>query len=79
MILLLHKKPILEIFLSNIKSLLNNLKKIKILETEINVKNSQYDMLLKLKINIEFDPWTLFVVYGKVTDLLQNMISESLS
>jgi hypothetical protein len=69
------KKPILDVFLSNIKSLLNNFKKVKILETDVKAKDANYDLNINLKISAELDAWTLSSLYGKITDLLQNMIS----
>lgn len=69
------KKPILDLFLSNIKNLLNNFKKTITLDTECEIKNQYYDYKLKLRVNVELDPWTLSSIFNKVTSLLQNMIS----
>jgi hypothetical protein len=74
-IIVSEKKPILDVFLSNIKSLLNNFKQVKSLETSIKIKNQIYDSNVKLKMNVEFDPYTLSSIYQKIISLLQDIIS----
>jgi hypothetical protein len=86
--LVTDKKPILDVFLSNIKSLLNNFKQVKSLQTKLNFnkvdrrKNSHDNEItesdctsIALKMNVEFDPYTLSSIYHKITALLQDIIS----
>lgn len=70
-----EKKPFLDIFLCNIKFLLNNFQKVKCLQTEIEIKNSVYDLNFKLLFTVDFDPWTLSSIYSKVVTLLQDIIT----
>lgn len=68
---------ILEVILSNMKIILNNYKKNKILETSVEIENEDEDLLVSidLGIKIELDPMTCSSIFSKVKLLLKELIS----
>ncbi len=65
----------LELLIGNVKALMNNFEKIKILNAQVSLVNSFYDVTVNLTVNVEFDPITLMAVFNKIKQLLQNIIS----
>ena len=66
-----EKKTLLDLFLTNIDSTLDNIKQVKIFRTEFKFE----DMSMNVKMDIEFDPYTLSSVYNRISSLLQDIIS----
>lgn len=73
-IILSEKKSIFDVFLGNIKILLNNFKRHKTLWTTLKLNNTD-KTAIKLEMKVEFDPYTLSNIFNKILVLLQNMIS----
>ena len=65
----------LELLIGNVKALLNNFQKTKILNAQVVLLNSFYDITVNLVVEVEFDPITLMAVFNKIKQLLQNIIS----
>jgi hypothetical protein len=71
-----EKRPVLDLVLNNMKTILkNNIKQSALLDSNCSFLSHDYEFKMDVKINIEFDPCTLSAIYGKIFLLLQNMIS----
>jgi len=66
--------PLLDIFLSQLKTLLENYKKISTFYTSCPIKIKKQEITCKLKLDIEFDPITISSIYSKITALLEKII-----
>lgn len=73
--ILSEKFKFIELLIGNSEKLMNNYEKVKNLEANISLKNAFYDVEVKLKVSIEFDPITLMAFYDKMNNLLKNIIS----
>lgn len=69
------QKRVLEVFLSNMKIILNNYKKNKILETGLEFEYQDELVGIDLGILIELDPMTCSTIYSKIILLLKELIS----
>lgn len=75
-VLLSEKKPFLDLFIANIKNIINNpFEKHKVFPLELKLKNDIYNMEFVLKIIIELDTNTQSSVFSKIVAILQNIIS----
>jgi hypothetical protein len=71
-----EKKPLLDLMLNNVKTVLkNNSKMSALLDSSCSFLSQDYEFKMDFKAYIEFDPCTLSAIYGKIYLLLQNMIS----
>jgi hypothetical protein len=71
-----EKKPLLELFLNNLKPLIDNFVLTKTFQTDCGVGNIGFKtVVIKLQVVVEFDPVTLTTVYTKIVALLKNIIS----
>ncbi len=71
-----EKKPLLDLFISNIKSIINNpFEKNKTFPLEMKLKNDYYNMEFIMKVTIELDLTTKNGVFSKIINILQNIIS----
>jgi len=69
------KKTVIELFLSNLEIFINGINRNKNISTEMSIRNKKYDFQIKLRVNFEFDPWTISSIYSKIHGLLQTTIS----
>ena len=69
------KKHFLDLFLTNISSLINNFKPNKEFEIEVPICNDSHNFLMKIRISVRFDPLSIISIFNKIIVLLQDLIS----
>ena len=75
-LVLSEKKPFLDIFISNIKSIaINPFEKNRTFPIDLKMSNDFYDMEIELKVIIELDRNTQASIFNKIVGILQNIIS----
>jgi hypothetical protein len=70
-----EQKPLLELFLHNLKPLMDNYSLTKTFYTDCPLKTPTKNTVIRLKIVVDFDPITLSTVFNKIVALLKNIIS----
>ena len=75
-IVITERKPLLELLLNNLKSLIDNFSLTKSFYTDFGVGMDVFkSVVIKVRIQIEFDPITVSTVFNKIVALLKNIIS----
>mmetsp|Transcript_36574 Transcript_36574/g.37972 ORF Transcript_36574/g.37972 Transcript_36574/m.37972 type:complete len:204 (+) Transcript_36574:1-612(+) len=69
------QKRVLDVILANMKTLLNNYKKNKVLDTNIEFEFQEENVNVDMGINIDLDAMTCSSIYSKAMTLLKELIS----